>query len=63
MPRHREIDYGLARKICKDLEIAPRKARGDTDPRGRATPFPGRNGLCVPNDVPNSAKVTRSNLT
>ena len=23
VPRHREIDYGLARKICKDLEITP----------------------------------------
>lgn len=22
-PRHREIDYGLARKICRQLEIPP----------------------------------------
>jgi predicted RNA binding protein YcfA (HicA-like mRNA interferase family) len=23
MPRHREIDFGLARKICRQLEISP----------------------------------------
>ena len=23
VPRHREISYGLARKICKDLEVPP----------------------------------------
>lgn len=23
VPRHREIDFRLARKICKDLEIPP----------------------------------------
>jgi len=23
VPRHREIDHRLARKICKDLEIDP----------------------------------------
>jgi mRNA interferase HicA len=23
VPRHREIDYRLAQKICRDLEIAP----------------------------------------
>jgi mRNA interferase HicA len=23
VPRHREIDYGLARKICRQLEIEP----------------------------------------
>jgi mRNA interferase HicA len=23
VPRHREIDYGLARKICRQLEISP----------------------------------------
>ena len=25
VPRHNEIDYGLARKICKDLGIPPIK--------------------------------------
>jgi mRNA interferase HicA len=23
VPRHREIDYRLARKICKDLDVPP----------------------------------------
>ena len=23
VPRHREIDFGLARKICRQLEITP----------------------------------------
>jgi mRNA interferase HicA len=23
MPRHREIDYGLARKICRQLAVPP----------------------------------------
>lgn len=23
VPRHREIDYGLARKICRQLEVTP----------------------------------------
>jgi predicted RNA binding protein YcfA (HicA-like mRNA interferase family) len=23
VPRHREIDYGLARKICRQLEVSP----------------------------------------
>ena len=23
MPRHREIDYGLARKICRQLKVPP----------------------------------------
>ncbi len=29
VPRHREIGYGLARKICKDLSIRRRPARAD----------------------------------
>jgi hypothetical protein len=23
VPRHREIDYGLARKICRQLQVPP----------------------------------------
>jgi mRNA interferase HicA len=36
VPRHREIDYGLTRKICRQLQVPPRHRRiGVLDLRGR----------------------------
>lgn len=41
MPRHREIDYGLARKICKDLNVPPpsgaRRCRRERSGRQRGS--------------------------
>jgi threonine dehydrogenase-like Zn-dependent dehydrogenase len=36
MPRHREIDYGLARKICKDLKVPLPSGGAMTMPRDSA---------------------------
>jgi mRNA interferase HicA len=39
LPRHREIDYGLARKICRQLGVPP--------PTVRSRPAPGERVYAV----------------